>query len=85
MVDRVREAVRGGASEEIRLAAHAFKGAVGNLTRQGPMETCARLEAMARGDAPGDAQALMQLLDQQVVKLLEELKAVQPPKAPCAF
>jgi HPt (histidine-containing phosphotransfer) domain-containing protein len=85
MVDRVREAVRGDSSEEIRLAAHAFKGAVGNLTRNGPMETSARLEAMARGDEPGDAQALMGLLDEQVAGLLDELKAVSPPKDPCAF
>ena len=48
MVDRVREAVRGDSNEEIRLAAHAFKGAVGNLSRNGPMETSARLEATAR-------------------------------------
>ena len=85
MVDRVREAVRGDSNEEIRLAAHAFKGAVGNLTRNGPMETSARLEAMARGDEPGDAQALMGLLDDQVAGLLDELKAVSPPKDPCGF
>jgi histidine phosphotransfer protein HptB len=85
MVNRVREAVRGGSSEEIRQAAHAFKGAVGNLSRQGPMETSAQLEAMARGDSPGDAQALMRLLDEQVAGLLDELKAVPLPKDPCAF
>ena len=85
MVDRVRAAVFGDSTEEIRQAAHAFKGAVGNLTRQGPMETSARLEAMARGDAQGDAKALMRLLDEQVVGLLNELKAVPLPKDPCAF
>jgi histidine phosphotransfer protein HptB len=85
MVDRVRKAVGGDSSEEIRQAAHAFKGAVGNLTRQGPMETSAQLEAMARGDSPGDAQALMSLLDEQVAGLLDELKAVHPPKDPCAY
>jgi HPt (histidine-containing phosphotransfer) domain-containing protein len=85
MVDRVRAAVFGDSAEEIRQAAHAFKGAVGNLTRQGPMETSARLEAMARGDVPADAKALMRLLDEQVVALLEELKAVPLPKDPCAF
>ena len=85
MVDRVRDAVRGDSTEEIRQAAHAFKGAVGNLTRQGPMETSARLEAMARGDAQGDAQALMRRLDEQVAGLLDELKAVPLPKDPCAF
>jgi HPt (histidine-containing phosphotransfer) domain-containing protein len=85
MMDRVRAAVREGSSEEIRLAAHAFKGAVGNLTRQGPMETSAQLEAMARGDSPGDAQGLMRRLDEQVAGLLDELKAVRKPKDPCAF
>jgi histidine phosphotransfer protein HptB len=85
MVDRVRKAVGGDSSEEIRQAAHAFKGAVGNLTRQGPMETSAQLEAMARGDSPGDAQALMRLLDEQVAGLLDELKAVRSPKDPCAY
>ena len=43
------------------------------------METSARLEAMARGDAQGDAKALMRLLDEQVAGLLNELKAVPLP------
>jgi len=85
MVDRVRAAVFGDSLEEIRQAAHAFKGAVGNLTRQGPMETSAQLEAMARGDVQADAKALMRVLDEQVAGLLNELKIVQTPKDPCAF
>lgn len=85
MVTRVRDAVRGDSIEEIRQAAHAFKGAVGNLTRIGPMETSAQIEAIARGEAEGDAQALMKQLDAQVAGLLDELKAVRPPKEPCEF
>ena len=85
MLNRVRDAVREDSTEEIRQAAHAFKGAVGNLTRIGPMETSARLEALARGEAGGDAQALMKQLDEQVNGLLEELKAVRLPKETCEF
>jgi hypothetical protein len=85
LLDRVREAVQGSSSEELRQAAHAFKGAVGNLTRVGPMETSGRLEAMARGEIPAEARALMTLLDRQVAGLLEELKAVRPPSSPCEF
>jgi HPt (histidine-containing phosphotransfer) domain-containing protein len=85
MVTRVRDAVRGDSIEEIRQAAHAFKGAVGNLTRVGPMETSARLEAIARGEAEGDAQALMTQLDQQVTGLIVELASVRLPKEPCEF
>ena len=85
MMNRVRDAVRGDSAEEIRQAAHAFKGAVGNLTRIGPMETSARLEAMARGEADGDAQTLMRQLDHEVDGLLEELKAVRLPKESCEF
>ena len=85
MVDRVRQAVGGDSSEETRQAAHAFKGAVGNLTRIGPMATSGRLEAIARGDVQGDAHALMRLLDEQVAGLLDELKAVRLPKDPCEF
>jgi hypothetical protein len=85
LVDRVRDAVHGTSSEELRQAAHAFKGAVGNLTRIGPMETSGRLEAMARGEIPADARALMSLLDRQVAGLLDELKAVRPPRSPCEF
>jgi len=85
MMNRVRDAVRGDSAEEIRQAAHAFKGAVGNLTRIGPMETSARLEAMARGEADGDAQTLMSQLDHEVDGLLEELKAVRLPKESCEF
>ena len=85
LLDRVREAVHGSSSEELRQAAHAFKGAVGNLTRVGPMETSGRLEAMARGEMHADARALMSLLDRQVAGLLDELKAVRPPSSPCEF
>ena len=65
-------------SEEIRQAAHAFKGAVGNLTRDWAEMATVRA---ARGDrargCPGrdDAGALMRLLDEQVAGLLDELKA----------
>jgi HPt (histidine-containing phosphotransfer) domain-containing protein len=85
MVDRLRDAVRGDSTEEIRQAAHAFKGAVGNLTRIGPMETSGRIEAIARGDAQGDVDALMRLLDEQVAGLLNELKVARLPKDPCEF
>jgi HPt (histidine-containing phosphotransfer) domain-containing protein len=85
MVDRVRKAVSGDSTEEVRQAAHAFKGAVGNLSRMGPMETSGRIEAIARGDAEGDVVALMRLLDEQVAGLLNELKVVRLPKDPCEF
>jgi HPt (histidine-containing phosphotransfer) domain-containing protein len=85
MVRRVRAAVAGDSSEEIRQAAHAFKGAVGNLTRVGAMETAARLEAVARGESTADVRALMALLEQQTAGLLDELKAVRAPSGPCEF
>jgi HPt (histidine-containing phosphotransfer) domain-containing protein len=85
LVDRVRAAVNGESNEEIRQAAHAFKGAVGNLTRRGPMETSARIESIARAETRAGTQALMVVLDEQVAGLLEELKAVRLPNGPCEF
>ena len=79
MVTR-RDAVRGDSIEEIRQAAHAFKGAVGNLARVRPMETSARLEAIARGRPRGTPRRSMTQLDQQVTGLLDELASSPPSK-----
>lgn len=84
MMDRVREAVRTESIEEIRLAAHAFKGAVGNLSRSGPMQTAGLLEQMARSGSVADAPAVLTLLDQQVDSLLSVLESLKLGKDTCA-
>lgn len=84
MMDRVREAVRTESTEEIRQAAHAFKGAVGNLSRIGPMQTAGQLEQVARSGSVAGAPALLKLLEQHVDSLQAELRSLNPGKDTCA-
>jgi HPt (histidine-containing phosphotransfer) domain-containing protein len=84
MMDRVRAAVRSESAEEIRQAAHAFKGAVGNLSRVGPMQTAGQLEEAARNGSMAGVPALLDVLEQQVDSLQAELRLLNLGKDTCA-
>jgi histidine phosphotransfer protein HptB len=83
MMDRVRAAVRSESAEEIRQAAHAFKGAVGNLSRIGPMQTAGELEEAARNGSMAGVPALLDVLERQVDSLQAELRLLNPGKDTC--
>jgi HPt (histidine-containing phosphotransfer) domain-containing protein len=84
MMERVRAAVRSESAEEIRQAAHAFKGAVGNLSRIGPMQTAGQLEEAARNGSMAGLPALLDVLERQVDSLQAELRSLNLGKDTCA-
>jgi HPt (histidine-containing phosphotransfer) domain-containing protein len=75
MMLRLRESVRRQSSEEIRLAAHALKGAVGTFSVIGAMETAARIEELARAEKIDEAAAMMDVLEPQMARLVASLRA----------
>jgi CheY-like chemotaxis protein len=83
MMLRLRESVRRQSPEEIRLAAHALKGAVGTFSVVGAMETAARIEELARAERVGEASALMEVLEPQIARLVASLRAFTR-ETPCA-
>ena len=83
MVLRLRESVRRQSPEEIRLAAHALKGAVGTFSVIGAMETAARIEELARAEKVDEASALMDVLEPQIARLVASLRAFTR-ETPCA-
>ncbi len=69
----IEAAVRGGDAEELRLAAHALKGAAGNLSATG---TCQAADALERIGAEGRmdaAAAAWEHLSIEAGRLLEDL------------
>jgi HPt (histidine-containing phosphotransfer) domain-containing protein len=83
MMLRLRESVRRQSPEEIRLAAHALKGAVGTFSVVGAMETAARIEELARAEKVDEASALMEVLEPQIARLVASLRAFTR-ETPCA-
>jgi signal transduction histidine kinase/DNA-binding response OmpR family regulator len=83
MMLRLRESVRRQSPEEIRLAAHALKGAVGTFSLVGAIETAARIEELARAERVGEAAALMEVLEPQMARLVASLRAFTR-ETPCA-
>lgn len=63
MMDTVRDSVRAGDAEQVRRAAHAFKGSVGNFTDGPPMTTAFELEQMGREGGVAGAPAVLARLE----------------------
>ena len=74
MMAAVRESVESGDVEQIRRAAHAFKGSVGNFTDGAPMTTAFELEQTGRAGSIDDAPAVLRRLEQEVSAFLDALR-----------
>jgi len=74
MLERVHTSVSSGTPDDVRRAAHAFKGSVSNFIEQGPAVTAFELECAGRDGGLEGAPALVVRLDGEVEALLVELR-----------
>lgn len=74
MLERVHASVSSGNPDDVRRAAHAFKGSVSNFIEQGPTATAFELECVGRDGRLRDAPALVARLDREVEALLVDLR-----------
>ena len=84
MMIAIREAVALGSAEDLRRAAHAFKGSVGNFTDGPPMTTAFELEQIGRDNRIAAAPAVLSRLDAEVDALVADLQKFEK-EAACAF
>ena len=84
MMIAIREGVALGSAEDLRKAAHAFKGSVGNFTDGAPMTTAFELERIGREDRLRDAPAALSRLEEDVERFVEGLRQFER-EAACAF
>jgi two-component system, sensor histidine kinase and response regulator len=73
MMAVVRDSVANADADQIRRAAHAFKGSVGNFTEDAPMTTAFELEQMGREGQIAGAPALLARLEREVADFLVAL------------
>jgi HPt (histidine-containing phosphotransfer) domain-containing protein len=73
MMSVVRDSVANKDADQIRRAAHAFKGSVGNFTDEAPMTTAFELEQIGRAGEIAAAPALLARLEHEVSDFLVAL------------
>jgi two-component system, sensor histidine kinase and response regulator len=73
MMAVVRDSIANKDADQIRRAAHAFKGSVGNFTEDAPMTTAFELEQMGRDGQIDLAPALLARLETEVADFLVAL------------
>ena len=73
MMSVVRESVASGNADQVRRAAHAFKGSVGNFTEAAPMTTAFELEQIGRAGLLDQASPLLVRLEAEVEQFLAAL------------
>ena len=74
MMMAVRDSVASGDADEVRRAAHAFKGSVGNFTEDAPMTTAFELEQCGRDGKSDQAATLLARLEVEVEAFLAALR-----------
>ena len=70
---RIREAVQAGDARGLYRAAHALKGAMGNLAAGPAVERALELETMGREARLQDAEATLNLLEQEAAHVVSAL------------
>ena len=73
MMTVVRESVESGNADQVRRAAHAFKGSVGNFTDEAPMTTAFELEQIGRDGQLDQAATVLVRLEAEVEQFLAAL------------
>jgi signal transduction histidine kinase/CheY-like chemotaxis protein/HPt (histidine-containing phosphotransfer) domain-containing protein len=84
MMIAIREAVALGSAEDLRRAAHAFKGSVGNFTDGAAMTTAFELEEIGRDGRLRDAPPVLSRLEVAVEAFTSELQQFER-EAACAY
>ena len=74
MMAVVRESVESGNADQVRRAAHAFKGSVGNFTDEAPMTTAFELEKIGREGTLDQALPLLARLEAEVEEFVATLR-----------
>jgi two-component system, sensor histidine kinase and response regulator len=74
MMAAVRESVESVDAEQVRRAAHAFKGSVGNFTDGAPMTTAFELEQIGRLGGLDQAPGLLARLEREVEVFIAALR-----------
>jgi len=74
MMSVLRDSIASADADQVRRAAHAFKGSVGNFTDEAPMTTAFELERMAASGKIDDAPALLVRLELEVERFLAALR-----------
>jgi two-component system sensor histidine kinase/response regulator len=81
MMAAVRDSVASGDAEQVRRAAHAFKGSVGNFTDGPPMTTAFELEQVGRVRSIADAHDVLRRLEQEVEGFVAALRRYEEGKS----
>lgn len=81
MMDVVRQSVASGDADQVRRAAHAFKGSVGNFTDDAPMTTAFELEQVGRNGELGPAASLLARLEGEVEAFVASLRQFEEGNA----
>lgn len=74
MLESVRRSVAGGRGEDIRRAAHAFKGSVANFIDGGPTATALALEHAGRAAKLSEVSGLLAQLEAEVAALVDDMR-----------
>ena len=69
----IKEALRRGDAESLRMAAHALKGAVGNFAAKKALAAAQRLEIMGRDGNFDNAREAYKALESELARVTEEL------------
>ena len=83
MMTMIRESVASGSADEIRQAAHAFKGSVGNFSDTTPTTTAAELERLGREGCVAGAATVLAQLERDVNQFVGQLRQFERESA-CA-
>jgi CheY-like chemotaxis protein len=75
MMAAVADAVRAGTDDDVRRAAHAIRGAVGNFSRDGAMATAARIETLAAAGSRDAVRTETAMLAEQIDAMVRSLGA----------
>jgi HPt (histidine-containing phosphotransfer) domain-containing protein len=78
LLQAIREGVQLASGERVVRAAHTLKGALGNFVANGPTQTAATLERLAKESRFKEVSAAASLLEQQIGVLLTGLRELCP-------
>lgn len=74
-IDAIADAVVSGQADEIRRAAHSFKGSAGNMGAVLLTEQCRRLEELAHSGSVEEANTLLQAITVEYAEVKAALQA----------
>ena len=74
MMAAVRDSVASGNADQVRRAAHAFKGSVGNFTDEAPMTTAFELEQIGKDGRLDQTAMVLARLECEVEEFLSALR-----------